>query len=1204
MPIFSNVFITPRVRASLHKVVQAQLHKKFWHLLAKLKEGKFEIPGLNVEKLYSKSRKLYSARLNKEMRLIFSMRKEQSGSSLIIHELNHHDDAYERIDRQENAGAALEKTEPLLEADALQSAQNSSALPDLNREFEEQITEPSDLLPVQLFKVPHYLLSNPDRYIQYEKTLDRFLILSEEQEEILDIKDKAMLVQGPAGTGKTTLALFNALNRFEENSEDAVYLFTYHEELACVCRAYKVNLLGDDDESANDSGIKVFSYIEFCRHHLRKSLRTGDKSEHWIDKSESIQILKQILSQKPRWSRNFIAADLYGLIYSILKGRFVPGSESLPCSKEDYERIFRDYGRMPEAFEEILEIFSLYQQKLDTHKLFDEADIIKLSYETLKERALLAEANRRLWIVIDEVQDFTELEWKSILLFWENHCKQAAITFPFMSGDVNQNISRSGFRWQELEAYLQGILKGLHRPNSLKMITLHQNYRNSKEIHQLASFIRRFSSDTSDLGLPPVFQAEKPRLVLASDKEFLEFLQQQSASKGSSNPIVVLVENEDSLNFLRRELSGNESVFLLSLSNSKGMEFEDVIIHRAFSSFSKAQGAEVSRFFDLWYMGITRARKNLLLVQSNEDQLSLQSLLQDRAHEFYGLIDRVSCKKGFDDFWQKRELHVPDYNVIFLERKIAQDLWHEFLKEKNKNTSDNECAERSNRQESERILSQYAKQCRDRALKLWQRCLDYSSLGTALMQLGQFQEASTYLQRSGRFKETGTCLEACRQFAEAASQFEKVDLKSDAARCWEQLGEFSRAAELFEKDENWIAAARNYHNSGNLSQAAIASEKAGLFRSAADIYRVSGEHKKSAELYARVEDYRDAAEMYLQNNNKIQAARCFQKAKDFSRASELFEEENNHLNAAECARMAGSDSLAADLFLKAGNLPEAARSFEDADLPENAADIYLQTGEHKRAAQLYEQAGNIEQAALMYEQAREWETALKLAQACHNDDIIARCHENSGRYMEAAQMYLQSGMINNAAACFERANDFLQASELYLKTDSYAQAANCLARTDRKLEAARLHIIAGQIAQAYELVSNTSSSHGGKSKTEDDFKKLIDSCLESRRTAAAAQLLELKKDYLAASEKYKDCLMLPKAAECLEKYGKHREAASIYLEAGDAAKAAESFKHARLFKEAAECFERTKNWSEAKKMYERCGDRDGIARCKHALNWF
>jgi tetratricopeptide (TPR) repeat protein len=206
--------------------------------------------------------------------------------------------------------------------------------------------------------------------------------------------------------------------------------------------------------------------------------------------------------------------------------------------------------------------------------------------------------------------------------------------------------------------------------------------------------------------------------------------------------------------------------------------------------------------------------------------------------------------------------------------------------------------------------------------------------------------------------------------------------------------------------------------------------------------------------------------------------------------------------------------------------------------------------------------------------------------------------------MEAAQIFLQLGLINNAAACFEQANDFLQAADLYLKTNSFANAANCLARTERKLEAAQFHIIAGQIAQAFELVSNTSSSYVNKAKSEDDFKKLIDSCLESRRTAAAAQLLELKKDFLGAAEKYKDCLMLAKAAECLEKSGKHRESAILYLESGDSQKAAESFKHARLFKEAAECFERAKNWSEAKKMYERCSDRDGIARCKQALNWF
>jgi len=1196
---FSNVYISARVRAALQKIVRANEHRKFWELVSKLREGHFDIPGLNVEKLYGRKLKLFSARMSREMRLIFSMRKELGGDcDLVIHEVNHHDAAYDRIQRSEVATNASRVD---AEFSSLKSASDLAAL---DNDLESSVESADLLLQFQLFQVPDYLLRDPDKYNKFEKGLDRYLKLSAEQEEILELKDKVSLVQGAAGTGKTTLALFQALYLSEKHREDSVYLFTYHEELACVCRAYKVNLeaaperLEPKSESSvkDDSGIKVFSYIEFCRNFLRSSLSKKDKQRHWISRNQSLDILRQIISSKPRWTRMFSAENLYGMIYSILKGRFMPGTENLPASKDDYERIFRDYGKTPETLADTLEIFTLYQSRLEKNNLLDEADLIRLSFESLKQNALLTASQRRLWIIIDEVQDFTELEWKSILLFWENHCKQDKHnpTFPFFSGDINQNISRSGFRWQELETYLQSILRDFHRPNSLLKIVLHQNYRNTRQIYQLAAFVRSFASDSSDLGLAPQFEGELPQLVIASDQELLDLILLKIQSEELANPLVLLIENESSLEFFRQKLRASQSIFILPLSSSKGMEFEDVIIHRAFSSLAEQSGEtasiERSRLFDLWYMGITRARSNLLLVQNESDSHKLASLGAKRLAEFYGLLERAPAAHGFDKFWQRRETNTPDYNVIFLERKLAQDLWAIFLKEQAALTDKSR-------------LSDYARECCQRAVNLWRRCLDYASLGKALMHLGEYAEAATFLKRASLPAEAAQCLASAGQFNLAANEFEQMGDLSEAARCYQQAQDFARAARLNEEQRQFQLAAENYQKAGMLDHAAHNFEHCGNFAEAAEIYRNSGENLQAAECYENNHDFLNAAEMFWLAGCKLRAAGCFEKSGRYETALDLFLGENEWVAAAKQANQLERFEDAAQYYLQANLFAEAARAYDTAQNFARAAELYEKTANFQEAARAYEESGQLRLAALMHEKSADWKKALALADACADEQLRARCLEKLGDFTTAAEIFQKEGFLAEAANCFERAHDFAAAADLHLQLENHAQAAFCLAKLDSRLDAAKLYVVSGQISSAYELVMSTGLNRI-RPKDEDKFKDLLSWCVETRRSAAAAQLLELKKDFESAAEKYRECMMFSKAAECLEKSGRNRDAAKVYRQSGEMEKAANCYRLARQWQDAGKCFEQIKKWHEAKDMYQRCRDTEGVNRCDNALNWF
>lgn len=1250
---FENVYITPRVRAALARVLHPKQHSRFWNLVTKLQQGRFDVPGLNVEKLYIRRDKVYSARMNIEMRVIFSVHSLGQGKRcLIIEDVDHHDDAYNRADRLQGP-----VTVELVTADGAQTHEFVS---------EDSIDTNDEQAGGLLFRVPHYMLGDPEKYVTFERNMDRYLRLSDEQEELLHKTDIAYLVQGSAGTGKTTLALFYALNVYESNPSDTIFLFTYHDELACVCRAYKVNLLGDADESSDGGGMQVFSYLDFCRTFLKANVVIP--GGRWISKEESLAILQKVLSSKPRWQRNFDVVELYNLIYSILKGRFVPGTDRLPVDRDDYARVFKDYGRVPADMEDTLEVFNHYERWLKGCKLFDEADLIRLSYENLKNRAVLGN-ERAGWIVIDEIQDFTELEWKSIMLLWENQCARypTALSYPFVCGDVNQNISRSGFRWQELQSYIEGIFKKFHRPNSVVKVQLHSNFRNTREIYELGTFLRSLGNEpAADLGLPPSHHGDKPLLVVGTAADFLEFAN-GVAERGNpaEAPLVILSEDEDGLPALRRSLSENENCFLLPLKSSKGMEFEDAIIYRPFSTILKCARSdlEASRVFDLWYMGVTRARRRLLLFVTTEDLQALRSVTAHQFERFAALTETAqgSALEHLISFYRQREQYLPNYNVVFLESRVAEDLWQEYQRVRQK--SDNSINQQTSgtapadttvlrphdsedRQQIDHLnscfnegsaelaknnmldvddlsnyiilggevsavnsnvaaLSEdqaellYAERCKERALRLWSRCRAYGRLGRALFEIGRFEEALPYLHRSGLIKETAICLEETGLFLDAAAAYIQCMYPQDAARCFEYAGEYVKAAEIYSEHENWVMAAETFCSGGQFERAAAACIKAGMFRSAADIYRLRGDYLLSAQAYQKVGDYLSAGEMFLKVKEKLEAANCFEKVGRYQQAASLFESMSRWGEAAELYEKASMLKKSAQLYGKAGKLRESGRLLESIGDRFDAAQMYERGHDWENAARLFLTVQRKDRAAKCLQASGSFVAAASLFAEIENNESAARCYEESGDLSTAACYYTKSGNFNGAGYCFERLERLNEAADAYLKSNNMLAAASVLTKLGRISDAARLYLLSGQAATAMEIVRS-----GGKQTESVLVAELIAWACSTDRPEIEADILEHTRSHLEAARKFEQCMLHGRAASNFEKCSKFGDAGRCYVQDGKLEDAARCFKKNNQWKQAATCLESLKRWEEAGKLYERCNDTAGVTRCRNALNWF
>ena len=1192
---FDNVYVSPRVRVALHSVLETHYARKFWELVEKLRAGNYATPGMRIERLYTSKGKVYSARVNVDMRVIFSMYTSDDGKrSLVLWDVNHHDAAYDRIDRTV-IPTVFQAPPGFLEPDKIWS--------DTDYNLDQMKAETADSEDITqgllLFRVPHYVLAEPERYRSFEKNIDRYLRLSEDQEDLLEKTDRAHLVRGSAGTGKTSLALFYALNLFESRPADDIYFFTYQEELACVCRCYKENLVEEQGEDSEHKGnFHVFSYIEFCRHFLRQHLDSQSISWKWIDRKASIKHLKDIIGARSRWARSVRAEDLYSYIYSILKGRFVPGTDKLPIAGEDFRRIFKGYGTLPQNLEDILEIFGHYEERLKRLRQKDEADLIRHCYQTLKDRAVLTAPGKSVWIVIDEMQDFTELEWKSILLFWENQCLQenAEPTFPFLCGDRNQNISRSGFRWQEVDTYIESILREIHRPNAMEKVQLHRNFRNTKPIYELGVFVHSFAPDAgADLGLPSQVPGKKPVVLVGQQQEFVEFLRTLNSASEEKlpAPMIILSEDQDALNSIRDTVVNDDGLFFMPLQVSKGLEFEDLIIYRLFASLASFQpeqwGEEIfRRTFDLWYMAITRARQNLLIFITPEDEQRIKKLFGVRYDDFLDLVELkdLQVQESLQDFYRHRERYLPNYAVIFLERTKANETWQQYRLLAKKDEGE----------------STLATQLKTKALLLWKRCRDLPSIGRAYAELGEFDEAIPYLQKSDLHGELGHCYEKLGKYELAAQSFKQEGTLLDAARCYEKAKEYDRAADIYEGHHEWLQAATNYYLAGSNLKAAHCFEQAKMWQSAADLYKSKSNWIKAAELYQHCEQHELAGDMYMKGKDKLDAARSYARANLPQKAAPIYESLMRWAEAAEAYEQFEQYDKAGGLFSKAGRLKDAARCKEHSGDVLSAAGAYERMKQWDKAAAAYVQLDMFEKAAECFEQEKNWDKALHIWTELHQTENAARCLENLGRVDEAAQMFADAGMNNEAGHCFEKIESWADAADQYLKSGNFGSAASMLARLGRRIDAAKLYLLAGQSIVAVEVVSPNSALNPDKNE-EDLREELIAWAEESKKFDLCATLYEALGQFGKAAEKYRQGMKLGKAAECAEKSGNYELAAEYYLQEGKFEQAASSFIQARKLKRAAQCYELLKKWNEARDIYAQLQDNDGIKRCETAANW-
>lgn len=487
-------------------------------------------------------------------------------------------------------------------------------------------------------------------------------------------------------------------------------------------------------------------------------------------------------------------------------------------SRDDRSRVYRIY----EAYE---------KRKLHTCGQ-DNIDLILHLLQQLRDdlntRSLLASYVDEIYV--DEVQDLRSVEIALLLTLGNN-----PRGFHF-AGDTAQGISQdSTFRFQDVKAlfydhfHRQSLVVGQEELVQPLLFTLNRNYRSHQGILSLASAVmdllwRQFPDTVDKLG-PEVgsLVGPTPTLFVGCDATTLirpaaedDIQPEHELLFGAEQ--VIITRDEDSKMYLLEQIG--EAALVLTILQSKGMEFDDVILWDFFTStpdpagwrslqnckletypaFNPEKHAGLCSELKHLYVAITRARIRFLMVERSDEatQPFVNLMNQDSALARLEVTSMASA-----DFQSKIKALQP-------RRSDDPNRWYangEDMMARGLFADAGLCFRRAGEPLKEKKAEGYLKESQAEELAAKQEQVTSRSL---------LEEAI------GIFQELGSTEDIARLLM-------RLERTEEAAEIWFTEGKFRQAALLFEKALLHERASASWHRQRDYNQAAMCLRNGGLY---------------------------------------------------------------------------------------------------------------------------------------------------------------------------------------------------------------------------------------------------------------------------------------------------------------------------------------------------------------------------------------
>jgi superfamily I DNA/RNA helicase/mRNA-degrading endonuclease YafQ of YafQ-DinJ toxin-antitoxin module len=503
-----------------------------------------------------------------------------------------------------------------------------------------------------------HVIYNPDNLL-FRTTLDRLrgycqgslkrLMLNLDPEQDRYVKSRhtgALVLRGCAGSGKTTVGIYRAIERAAAGRK--VLLLTYTRTLNGVNKTLIEELIGPLPEN-----LEVNTFFNW----LVKYLRQAHGIEFNIAEApRQKEILKEALRQAKQTSDTAIPAlgmDFYLTeIQQVIKGN---GIDSL----EHYLQV-RRFGRNtplpPQYRRAVWAVYTAYQQLLREAGLCDWSDLPLVGLQKITENPLDDPYDD---VILDEGQDLTPVQLRLTRELIKGGDPRSHRSYMVMA-DASQTIYNRGFSWKDAGIEARG-----------RTSILRKNFRNTRQVAAAATRLLEHNSLLTQERefIEPSWShriGARPRLVICDLEErevrFVceEILDLAGGGHFRLSDFAVLCPTNDICrqycdeftrrgipNLFHRDEAFNileEKVKVMTIHSSKGIEFPVVFVtavrrgllpryfNRPGLDPEEAQ-LDFERFRTLLYVAMTRAAENLFLLTTAGKE-------SPYLNEIAGLVDR------------------------------------------------------------------------------------------------------------------------------------------------------------------------------------------------------------------------------------------------------------------------------------------------------------------------------------------------------------------------------------------------------------------------------------------------------------------------------------------------------------------------------------------------------------------------------------
>ena len=486
------------------------------------------------------------------------------------------------------------------------------------REFDidrSEFVEESFEIPQEVYldynQVISYEVKDDGEFIKISDSKNKYFYyyLNDEQYDALK-ENTPLLVAGSAGSGKSTITIRKILNLEEYREVYGIKKIAYFtgNKLLKESIEEQYNLFREKD---TEKITEFYTPREFYKKVLKVDTR----------KIVRLKKFKEFLafSFPDRKKMKIEDFNIYFEIMGILKGLMFdkkPDNWNRDLTKklipfDEYTSLNKSYSLL--SFEEkefIYRIAEKYEEWKSENDLYDMNDLaVKSINSNIKYD----------FLVVDEIQDFTEVE----IYFMASLIKNPVNIL--LAGDIHQMINFNSFSFERLRNYY--FTKNIRNQE----VILSKNYRNSKDIVELANFLTDLRKEyIGNLGVKDYkenFIVDKGKITLMKpDYELLKNIQKDVK-------FAILVSSKEEKYNLDRFSDVHMRVF--SIDEIKGLEYDNVICLNLATTnlfaWKKIFNGEVKRdqryrkYFNLFYVGITRCKKNLIIM---EDKIQGNLLLE------------------------------------------------------------------------------------------------------------------------------------------------------------------------------------------------------------------------------------------------------------------------------------------------------------------------------------------------------------------------------------------------------------------------------------------------------------------------------------------------------------------------------------------------------------------------------------------------